>query len=220
MKNEVIHQRILNTKNDIFPLDKFLPINSAYTIFHNNYDKEADKTTFLSNRKFLRLREGYYSIFVATAYSLATEKEHFLCFPENTGNDVFIVELSKTEESKAYEFDVKEFTAHSTSFGEFLIKSIFPRLELNRYDLIIGLHIGVSPTEQDEIIEHLKTINSKRMVYLVGVDSPDQESEDVCRVAALTCNGVVQNEVIDLRKHLSRLDPIIVFQDLVKFKKP
>lgn len=219
MKNEVIHQRILNTKNDIFPLDKFLPINSEYTIFHNSYDKEADKTTFLSNHRFLRLREGYYSIFVATAYSFATQKEHFLCFPENAGNDVFIVELSRTEENKAYEFDVKEFTAHSTSFKEFLMKTIFPKLDLNRYALIIGLHVGVSPAEQDEIIEYLKIRESKRMVYLVGADIPDQESEDVCRVTALTCNGVMQNEVIDLRKHLSTLDPIIVFQDLVKFKK-
>lgn len=217
MNNKLLRQRIRDTQTDIFPLDRHLPLESVYTIFHNVYDKESDKVVFLNNHKYSRLREGYYSLFVALAYSQLIQKLHTLCFPSDPSNDVYIVEPNKNGPSSAYCFDVKEYTPHTETFVYFLEQKVFPRLEKNMYDIIIGIHKGVSIEEQTLICEFLSRIDSERLVYVVGPDMPNQQNEDVSRVTAITKRGVRQNEVFNLSDHYKKLDSIMVYQDLVKF---
>ena len=56
MDDARLHKRIAETQTEIFPLDRFLPLDSVYTIFHIEYEKEDSKTVFLNNRVYSRLR--------------------------------------------------------------------------------------------------------------------------------------------------------------------
>ncbi len=218
MKESEILKRIRNTKTDIFPLDKFLPMDTVYTLFHNEYIKEEEKNKFLNNRVYSRLREGYYALFATLAYSLRVKKQHLVVFPSDPSNDFYMVELNLATESKGYCFDVKEYTPYTGSFEVFLQETIFPIIDNNTYDLVIGLHVSVSPTEQKLLYEYLVSKQSKRMVYLVGAHSEENDNEDISRVIAITEKGVAQNEVINLKDYLHVQDTVVVFQDLVKFK--
>lgn len=218
MDDARLHKRIAETQTEIFPLDRFLPLDSVYTIFHIEYEKEDSKTVFLNNRVYSRLREGYYALFATLAYSLNKDKQHVICFPSDPSNDFYMVELNQDKESKAYCFDVKEYTGYSDSFESFLKQSIFPIIDQNTYDLVVGLHKAVSPSEQKQIYDYIKDKGSLRMVYLIGAATADNDNEDISRVITITKVGIVQNLIIDLGAHLQKLDAVMVFQDLVKFK--
>ena len=218
MNETELLKRIKDTKTDIFPLDKFLPLNTVYTLFHSEYEKEKAKSKFLNNRIYSRLREGYYALFATLAYSLHVEKEHQRVFRADPGNAGYMVELNQKTESKAYCFDVKEYTSYTDSFEIFLNKTIFPIIDKNTYDLVIGIHVSVSPEEQKLLHDHLVKKKSKRMVDLIGAHAENNDDEDISRVIALTENGVLQNQVISLKEYLHRQDSVLVFQDLVKFK--
>lgn len=212
-------KRIVETETDIFPLDRLLPLDSVYTIFHIEYEKEDSKSAFLNNRVYSRLREGYYALFATLAYSINTGKHHHICFPSEPSNDFYMIELNRNKQNKAYCFDVKEYGRHSESFEGFLQESVFPRIDLDTYDLVIGLHVGVSASEQMKIYDHLKDKNSPRMVYLVAAATADNDDEDISRVTAITKQGVVQNLIVNLKEHLSKQGAVVVYQDLIKFKE-
>ena len=125
--NEELKKRILNMKKEIFPLDRLLPLETVYSIFVEEYSKTNDRNLFFRDRKFQRLREGYFSIFVAISLNDTSENKYLLLFPSSQDNDVYIA-FPKGEKVGVFAFDVKEFTNWSNSFVDFANESIFPKI--------------------------------------------------------------------------------------------
>lgn len=211
-------ERIEMTQVEIFPLDRLLPLDSVYSIFLKEYQQEENKKLFLDNRKWSRLREGYYALFAALSRSIFRDMSYCLYFPLDPSNDFYMIEMAQDNNSKAYCFDVKEYTEYSKSFEDFLEKSIFPILKRGIYDLVIGLHRKVSFIQLQSICDYLEHQNSPGVVFLVGAYAEENVDERIARVVALSKRGIISNEVINLDNYLKKLEAILVFQNKVKFK--
>ncbi len=86
---QVNTNRIISTKHDFVPLDRMIPLKTAVNLFEKEYKKDI-KNFF--DRKYQRLREVYFSLFVCRALDLMERREHLLMFyEEQDRNDVSFI---------------------------------------------------------------------------------------------------------------------------------
>lgn len=214
MDDEQFKTRVAETVNDVFPLDRLLPLDTVYSIFVEEYAKESDKSIFFKNRKYQRLREGYFALFVALSFNELSGIKNYLFFPSDPSNDVYICNFE--EGGAASPFDIKEYTPHPSSFGEFVEKSIIPKTDI--YNVIIGLHTkNISGNELKYLIDSLKNTDAK--VWLVSNRNADDSDEKISKVTVVSKSGIVYQNDIKIDELLTLSEPRIVYQDIVNLKE-
>ena len=208
-----LKKRILETIKDVFPLDRLLPLETVYSIFLEEYTKTNDKNLFFRDRKFQRLREGYFALFVAISLNETTSEKHFLLFPSLPDNDMYIA-YPKREVLTGYSFDVKEFTNWSKSFMDFIDNKIIPKVDA--YNIIIATYRKIDINDINYLTECLnkKNINSK--IWVLGALTEENENYDISHVAIVNKNGFIYNKVINLNNWIDKIKPRIVYQDIVR----
>jgi len=223
MNDEFLQKRITETQHDIFPLDRLLSVESIYLIFRQEYDKFEDKNLFFKNLKYQRLREGYFSMFVAISLqnTLTSGKKHYLIFPSDPSNDVYIGYRSNdSSESKpeliTYEFDIKEYTNWSVNFEEFAKKSIIPKIDI--YNIVIATYRKMDGQDIQFLIDFLKTNNLTSRIWVLGLPSDDIEDFDISGVTIIDKDGIFYLETIDLNDWIDKTKAPVVFQDVIRFK--
>ena len=206
-------QRIRETVNDIFPLDRMVPLATVYSIFATEYAKENDKSVFFQDRKFQRLREGYFAMFVALSLNEISGFENYLIFPSDPSNDIYICNFETG--GNVSPFDVKEYTQHSASFSEFVEKSVSPKIDI--YNIIIGLHAkNIGEDELKYLIDALK--NTDARVWLVSNIDEENGDEKASKVTVVNKSGIVYQQDIRMDDLGPVSEPPIVYQDIIKFK--
>ena len=78
--DKFLQTQIKKMKTEIFPLDRMLPFGTVFKIFKDEYKRSNNKKLFFSDRRYQRLREGYFALFVAAALNYWEKKDHFLQF--------------------------------------------------------------------------------------------------------------------------------------------
>lgn len=215
-------RRAVQTKYDIFPLDKLCPFPTVYRFLTDEYQRHADKSVLMSDRKYQRLREGYFALFVGVV--LAKEgggTEYLVRFPASAANDIDFLSRKpapgKKEELWRLICDVKEFTSYSGSFTEFVEKAVVPKIKAGAYHVIIGLHEDVLSTE---MVESLEKISSKGSTIWV-VSNPSREGQDFNKGVVVTIQGpgLIRRDEVDLSKDIpAAVDPPVVYQDILRDK--
>ena len=218
MDTDFLRKRIAQTKQDIFPLDRLLPLETVYAIFAEHYAKEPNKSIFFHDRKYQRLREGYIGLFVAASLWDISGKPHFIVFPEKPDNDLYFAYQLNETQMGVYEFDVKEFTDHSPFFEDFVAKSIAPKIGV--YNIVITTYRNVGEREAKCLIDLLQKENTSRQIWLLGAPTENDESPDVSRVSVIGKDGLAYDRVINLSDWLNKTRPITVFHDVLRLKYP
>lgn len=219
--NEEIQKRIMSTKVDIFPLDRILPLSTVYKLVTDEYDRHIDKEDLLRNRKFQRLREGYFSLFVGVFLSKQNSKPYFLVFPEGSDNDVnFLSEKDISAARPEYWkliCDVKEYTAFEHGgFRNFVEKAVLPKIRAKAYHVVIGLHENISG-EELSILDNVCSKSST--IWLVSNTNPDGLNFSEGIVNMFQGGGNITQEKINLLLDIPYLETTpIVFQDKLRDK--
>ena len=216
--DKFIQKQIKQMKTDIFPLDRMLPLGTVYNIFKDEYEKVDNKRVLFKNRKYQRLREGYFAMFVVAALNEWEEKEHFLQFPKDNNNDINILSIKEMDEkcSKCWKLicDVKEFTHYSKSFKHFLQQTIASKIGI--YHLIVGTHIDIP-----DIRPLLNFVQDQESIIWV-VSSPTKEdyNYNIGLVTMMWGQKQVEQKLINLSKDLriEKNEPSKVFQNLLRDK--
>ena len=156
MNNQEFQKHIQQTEEDIFPLDRILPLATVYRIFKKHYEKIDDKSIFRRDRKYQRLREGLSVLFVGCFLKKHTGFEHFIVFPKDPSNDVNFLHFKNPDEYTAYklECDVKEFTDYSDSFTSFITQKVIPKIHL--YNIIIPIDTNIDGHDLELLIDVLQ----------------------------------------------------------------
>ncbi len=175
---------------DTFPLDKQLPVCSVWRIFKDEYAKALKANKGFGGNKYKRLREGYFALFAAVAKSNLEKKEHYLSFPKDPKCDAHILSVKEERTGRPplcwyYPCDIKESTKHSSSFLDFVKESVTPRLELENYNVVIGINETV--TDIKEVIEYLVPRTKKYSVWLVY--SATEDDTDIGRQRVTRLSG-------------------------------
>jgi len=218
--NDKINKRIAEMKYDTYPIDRMLPLATVYKLFSEEYNKSVDKSIFFKKRKYQRLREGYFSLFVAVLLSKISGCNYFIHFPEEAGNDVNILSVKDEGGTKPVFWklvcDVKEFTHYSSSFDEFVQRTIVPKIRAKSYHLIIGNHQGIEGSD----LESLVKLSSKEMtIWVVSAYSPKGDDCNSGVVTVLQGRDMVSQYKIDLSKNIViNGDPMIIYQDVLRDK--
>ncbi len=212
-KNNQIIKRIFETKIDIFPLDRLLPLETVYKIFVEEYTKTNDKNYFFRNRKFQRLREGYTALSVAISLNQTTNKNHFLLFPSKPDNDVNIL-YPNDDKFVGYEFDVKEFTNWSDSFTNFVDKTIIPKI--NIYNLIIATYRDINNTELTYLVNCLKDKKISTKIWLVGSSTQKHTNYKITKIIIVDHKGIAYDKTINLDDWIDKNKQPIIYQDIVR----
>lgn len=218
MDNERLHERISQTAVDIYPLDRMLPAETVFSIFTKEYAKSDDKGLFFRNKKFQRLREGYFALFPVVALQDISGKEHYLMFPSDPSNDVYVFCVQGETDSKfnGYKFDVKEFTSFSDSFISFAEKKIIPKIDI--YNMVIGTHRKIEGIDLKFLSDHLKNNNSEAKIWLVGNPTEDNDNESIAKVTMIDKEGFLYDKIINLDKWLDKNKPLKIYQDIIRIK--
>jgi hypothetical protein len=221
MNDDLISKRISETQYEIFPLDRLLPLEAVYSIFEKEYNKTTEKSIFFTDRKFQRLREGFFSLFVAMSLKKSSTKEHYMIFPSNPQNDLYIVYEDNLNSKPrptfgAYEFDVKEFTEYSSSFESFFKETIKPKIDL--YNILVPTYNNLNIEDIQCLITYLKENNSDKKVWILGSVTRDDQEWNCSGVSVISKDGIIKNEVINLHDWIDISKPIMVFQDTIRFK--
>jgi len=221
MNDEFLQKRIVETEHEIFPLDRLLPLESIYLIFEQEYAKSEDKNLFFKDRKFQRLREGYFAMFVAISLQDTSGKPHYIVFPSNPDNDVYIVyrinsEDEETPKLTAYEFDIKEYTNWSPDFEDFTKKSIIPKIDI--YNIAIPTYRAMDGSDLDILVSHLKSNNIDRKMWILGLPSETEEDHAISDVTVINKDGIVYHKTINLSDWIDKEKIPIIFQDTIRFK--
>ena len=221
--DEFLQTQIKKMKTEIFPLDRLLPLSTVFKIFKDEYKKSDNKKLFFSDRRYQRLREGYFALFVAVALNYWEKKDHFLQFPENPQNDVNILSVKEMNDKKSETWqlpcDVKEYTEYSDSFEDFIIDKVIPRI--NIYNVIIGTYLSIQDVRP--VINYIKNQEKRLTVWIVS--SRDQVSTDfttgiVTMIHPNNANAILQEEVAldnDIEQ-INTGEPILIFQNLLRHK--
>lgn len=186
---EYIRDNSAKIEWDIFPLDKQLPVSSVWRIFKDEYAKALKVNKGFSGNKYKRLREGYFALFAAVAKSQLEQREHYVLFPKNPNCDAELISVKEERTNHTplcwyYPCDVKEYTEHSSSFLNFLNEKVTPRLELENYNIVIGINETV--TDIQESIEHLLSHTNKYAVWFVYKATEDDNDIGRQRVTLLS----------------------------------
>lgn len=220
MKN-FLKKRISETKTEIFPLDRILPLESIYLIFEQKYNKLEDKNIFFKDRKFQRLREGYFAMFVAVSLQdiSVSGKSHYLVFPSNPDNDVYIAYRMNNDEIpkfKAYEFDIKEYTNWSLNFEEFMYKSIIPKIDI--YNIAIPTYRKINDHNIEPLITYLKSKNLTTKIWFLGLPDETDYDYNISSVTIMNKDGIIYGKTINLNDWIDKYKTPMIFQDVIRFK--
>lgn len=218
--NKLFQKRVSEMVTDIFPLDRLLPLESAYLIFEQEYKKSNNKNFFFKDRKFQRLREGYFSIFVAMSLQDISKKTHYLVFPSNPQNDVYITYKIGNDKPRpkfvAYEFDIKEFTDYSQNFEEFAKEKIIPRI--NTYNIAIPTYRKMVSNDIQFLINYLKSKNLNSRIWILGLPPETNDDYAISDVTILSKNGIIYEKIIRLDEWIDKNKTPFVFHDGLHFK--
>lgn len=218
--NKNIIKRIFETKTEIFPLDRMLPLETVYLLFLEEYNKVENKEAFAKNNIYnKRLREGYFSLFAALSLNDNQGKKQYLVFPSDPGCDVYILNRVDMEEDKfdAFAFDIKEFTDFSKTFIDFIDKSIVPKLDI--YSIIIGTHRKIKGSDLKYLSDQLKIINSMAKVWLVGSPSNENDENNISKVTIVDKEQILYDKIIVLDDWLDEGSPPIIYEDFIRFEQ-
>ncbi|MGC9968439.1 MAG: hypothetical protein ABSC29_01750 [Minisyncoccia bacterium] len=211
-------KRIAETQTDIFSLDRMLPLPSVYKVFEEIYRNAPNKSTFLDNVKYKRLREGYFALFAAAALNHWENKEHFLEFPTGPENDVNILSVKELSGPRPLfnkmVCDVKEFTSHEKSFSDFIEKKIRPRLK--SYSIILGSHRDITDFKP---LYDMAIKEDSLPIYIVTAADSDDIDFNVGMVTMFYKEISPMQLEVNLRESIKIGDgPAIVFQDKLRDK--
>lgn len=215
--NEQFKKRVSETKNDIFPLDRLLPLETVYSIFREEYIKTDDRNLFFRDRKFQRLREGYFTLFATIFLNETTKKRHLLFFPSTQDTDVYIA-YPKGDKLNGYAFDVKEFTNWSDSFANFVDKSIIPKADI--YNLIIATYRKIDGNDLACLIKRLNQKDILAKVWLIGAPREENNDKEIAKVTIVDKNGLVYDKTINLDDWIDKNKQTIIYQDVVRLVQP
>ncbi len=223
MNDEFFKKRITETKHEIFPLDRLLSLESIYRIFQEEYAKSEDKNLFFKDPKYQRLREGYFSMFVVISLqdTLISGKRHYLIFPSDPSNDVYIGYRSNDDKEPipkltTYEFDIKEYTNWSPNFEEFVRKSVIPKVSI--YNISVPTYRKMDGQDLQLLIDYLKANNLTRRIWILGLPSDTVENYDISDVTIIDKDGIVYHKTIDLGEWIDKTEVPVIFQDVIRFK--
>jgi hypothetical protein len=223
MNNKLLQKRIAETEHEIFPLDRLLSLESIYLIFQQEYAKSEDRNLFFKDPKYQRLREGYFSMFAAISLqdTLTSKKRHYLIFPSDPSNDVYIGYRSNDETESipkltTYEFDIKEYTNWSPNFEEFAKKSIIPKI--NIYNIVIPTYRKMDGQDLQLLVDYLKANNLTRRIWILGLQSDTVEDTDISDVTIIDKTGIVYHKTINLSEWIDKTETPMIFQDVIRFK--
>ena len=220
MDDERFKKRINETMIEMFALDRILPLETVYSFFIGQYNQVNGKGVFFRDRKFQRLREGYFALFAALTFNDTQKKPYYLYFPSDASNDVNIgfpkINTETKCEFEAYPFDIKEFTEFSQSFQEFVDKSVAPKI--NIYNLIIVTYRYMNGKDLEYLVDYLKNHAPDTKVWLTGASTKDHDYVDTARVTIVDSSGILYNKDINLNEWLDKNKPPIVYQDVVRLK--
>ena len=221
--DEFLQKRIVETKHEIFPLDRLLPLESIHLIFHQEYSKSEDKNLFFKDAKYQRLREGYFSMFVAISLqdTLASRKKHYLIFPSDPSNDVYIGYRSNAIKEPVpklttYEFDIKEYTNWSPNFEVFAKKSIIPKICI--YNIAIPTYRSMNGQDFQFLVDYLKTNNLTTKIWILSFPLDTVDDCDISDVTIINNDGIIYHKTINLNDWIVKTQTPIVFQDVIRFK--
>ncbi len=215
--NDQLKKRVLETKKEIFPLDRLLPLETVYSIFLEEYTGIDDRSLFFSDRKFQRLREGYFALFVTISLNKTTKENHLLLFPSSPDNDIYIV-YPKEDKLMSYAFDVKEFTNWSDSFASFVDKKIIPKIDT--YNLIIATYRKIDGSDLSYIVQCLDQKNIDSKIWILGSPSEKGDDPNISQVIIVNRHGFVYDQAINLNDWIDENKPPVVYQDIVRLVKP
>lgn len=211
-------KKVLETKFDIFPFDKLLPIETVYSIFKDIYEKEGEKVIFFE-RKYQRLREGYFGIFTAISLVDCCKKEYFIIFPTDPQNDFFIGYERKDSNSNnpklnMYSFDVKEYTKYSKNFSDFVKRAIKSKLSV--YNIIIASYNDMDGDDLESLIKELKGTSFR--VWIIASPSNSNFDYKISQITIIDQHGIMYNKKINLDDWIKEGKLPIIFQDNLRYK--
>ncbi|MCD6283740.1 hypothetical protein J7J12_00590 [bacterium] len=219
--DKFLQTQIKKMETEIFPLDRILPLGTVFKIFKDEYEKSDNKKLFFSDRKYQRLREGYFALFVAAALNYWEKKDHFLHFPKNSQNDVNILSVKEINDKKSEMWclpcDIKEYTEYSDSFEDFIAGKVIPKI--NIYNIIIGTYLTIRDIRP--AIESIKNQGKRLTIWIVSGKDPVGIDFTTGIVTMIhPSNNILQKE-IDLNNDIERIDdgkPVLIFHNLLRPK--
>jgi len=219
---EYIQDQSARMEWNTFPLDRQLPVGSVWKMFKDEYKKVLKTKEKFSGNKNQRLREGYFSLFVAVAKSRLEQKEHWLAFPKDPKCDAHLLSVKEVKNGHPtlwnFPCDVKEYTSYSPSFLQFLGEKVVPRLELENYNIIIGIHADIS--DPQPAIDLLKQRTQKLTVWLVSNTAKDEY--DIAKGRVIMVFGdIVKFCDIDLSTEIPQVkdgESVLIFQNYLRDK--
>ena len=217
ISSDDLKKRISETKKEIFPLDRLLPLETVYSIFLEEYTGTDDRNLFFSDRKFQRLREGYFGLFATISLNETTKENHLLFFPSSPDNDMYIV-YPTGDKLTGYAFDVKEFTNWSDSFASFVDKKIIPKIDT--YNLIIATYRKMDGNDLSYMVQCLDQKNIDSKIWILGSPTEKGDNPDISQVTIVDRHGFVYDKVINLNDWIDENKPPVVYQDIVRLVKP
>lgn len=201
----------------VLPVDVALPKETVMSYFLEHYQSVYGKRSLAKNSpETKRIREAYWSLFACVALDICEDTDHLLLFPEDDRNDVSFLSENNTGSVRAranyMEFDVKEYTQHSSAsgFNDFVEKSIKPDLHL--YGLIVGIHHDINGIDISDLFFEENT----RGIILVHSSSMDPNDPLQARVTFLLGNSVVIDRNINLKEYIERTDERIVMKNTLR----
>ena len=176
---------------------------------------------FFKDRKYQRLREGYFALFVAIALNFWERKDHFLQFPKNPDNDINILSIKEIDNKQTQMWklpcDIREYTKHSSSFDEFIKNIVVPRI--NTYNIIIGTYLNI--TDIRPTIESIQNQKQRLTVWIVSSKTPNNDNISNGVVTMIHPNNDILQKEVNLENEIQQTnnnEPVLIFQNLLRDK--
>lgn len=210
---QVSVDRIISTKYDFVPLDRVMPLKTAVNIFEKEY-KRGVKNFY--DRKYQRLREVYFSLFVCRALDIMEGRSHLVMFHERQDtNDVsFIVPKPEGEVGDIRYFDVKEYVPWDKRNFDVYLSDIVKKSLLKDYELIIWVQNDIKISDLMRISWH----GIEKHIFMIN-RSKENDSWFQCNVAYIQDGFILFNDIIDVSDLVSPGDPLMIYQDKINFKQ-
>lgn len=208
---EASEEKIQNTEWEFVPLDKMIPLKTAINIFDREYEKSKGVDYF--KRKFQRLREIYFSLFVCRALDVMEKREHFLCFHKRQDfNDVSFISINNEGDCGNIQYyDVKEYVNNQDGINVFLA-NVLKKVKYKDYNLIIGIH-------KDGKLE-LNLNSIKKSVFFVSNVDGQSDNNYKSQVRLVSQKQVVFDEVVDLNNLIDDEATNIIYHDRLNLEVP
>lgn len=208
---ETSEEKIQNTEWEFVPLDKMIPLKTAINIFDREYEKSKGVDYF--KRKFQRLREIYFSLFVCRALDVMEKREHFLCFHKRQDfNDVSFISINNEGDCGNIQYyDVKEYVNNQDGINVFLA-NVLKKVKYKDYNLIIGIH-------KDGKLE-LNLNSIKKSVFFVSNVDGQSDNNYKSQVRLVSQKQVVFDEVVDLNNLIDDEATNIIYHDRLNLEVP